>query len=83
MTSRPTRGVCDVPLMIHIDKGRYGDISLDDLNVVLVMHTPGPMGEGDWTVAAYVDERANEGQARRSEQSSLALPVDPCLPSPP
>jgi hypothetical protein len=63
MTSRPTRGVCDVPLMIHIDKGRYGDMSLDDLNVVLVMHTPGPMGEGNWTVAAYVDERANERQA--------------------
>jgi hypothetical protein len=63
MTSKPSRGVCDVPLMVHIDKGRYGNTSLDGLNVVVVAHTPGPMGEGNWTVAAYIDERANESQA--------------------
>jgi hypothetical protein len=63
MTSRPTRGVCDVPLAVHIERGEYGDVSLDDLNVVVVLHTPGPMGEGNWTVAAYIDERANDRQA--------------------
>jgi hypothetical protein len=43
MTSEPTRGVCDVPLIVHIEKGRYGEVSLDGLNVAVVMHTPGPM----------------------------------------
>jgi hypothetical protein len=63
MTSRPSRGVCDVPMVVHIDKGRYGNTSLDGLNVAVVIHTPGPMGEGNWSVAAYVDERANDTQA--------------------
>jgi len=35
LTSRPTEGVCDVPLIFHIDNGRYGDVALDGLNVAL------------------------------------------------
>ncbi len=25
-------------------------------------HTPGAMGEGNWTAAAYIDQRANDQQ---------------------
>jgi hypothetical protein len=63
LTSRPTRGACEVPAIFHIDKGKFGDVSLDGLNVALMIRTPGPMGEGNWTVAAYIDERANDRQA--------------------
>jgi hypothetical protein len=63
LTSPPSRGVCDVALVFHIDKGRYGDLSLDGLNVALVAHAPGPMAVGNWTLAAYIDERADERQA--------------------
>src|SRR5215471_18622285 len=62
LTSRPTEGVCDVPLIFHIDSGRYGDVVLDRLNVVLAVHTPGPMADGNWSVAAYIDERSNDTQ---------------------
>ena len=62
LTTRPTQGVCDVALIFHIDKGKYAEVSLDDLNVVVAVHTPGPMGEGNWTLAAYIDERANDQQ---------------------
>ena len=62
LTSRPTEGACDVALVIHIDQGRYGDVPLDGLNAVVAVHTPGPMGNGNWTIAAYVDERANDRQ---------------------
>ncbi|MGH7073043.1 MAG: DUF1326 domain-containing protein [Stellaceae bacterium] len=62
MTARPTEGVCDVALVFHIDKGNYGAVSLDGLNVAVVAHTPGAMGQGNWTAAAYIDERANEQQ---------------------
>ena len=62
LTSRPTQGVCDVALVFHVDKGRYGGTALDGLNVALAVHTPGPMGEGDWSVAAYIDERADDKQ---------------------
>ena len=62
LTARPSQGVCDVALVFHIDKGNYGQVSLDGLNVAVVGHTPGPMGEGNWTLAAYIDERADEQQ---------------------
>ncbi len=41
LTSRPTEGVCDVPLIFHIESGRYGDITLDGLNVVLAPYARG------------------------------------------
>src|SRR5215510_14217287 len=62
LTSRPTEGVCDVGVIFHIENGRYGDVPLDGLNVALAIHTPGPMGEGNWTVGAYIDERADVKQ---------------------
>ena len=62
LTSKPTEGVCDVALMFHIDNGSYEGTALDNLNVALAVHTPGPMANGDWSVAAYIDERANEKQ---------------------
>ena len=62
LTSRPTEGVCNVPLIFHIESGSYGAIALDGLNVALAVHTPGPMAEGNWSVAAYIDQRADDKQ---------------------
>jgi hypothetical protein len=62
LTARPTQGECNVALAFHIDKGSYGQTSLDGLNVAVVGHTPGPMADGNWTLAAYIDERANDEQ---------------------
>jgi hypothetical protein len=62
MTSRPTKGVCDVALIVHVDTGRYEGVTLDGLNVALLLHTPGPMAEGNWSVAAYIDQRADDKQ---------------------
>ncbi|MCC6718014.1 MAG: DUF1326 domain-containing protein [Acetobacteraceae bacterium] len=63
LTAKPTRDVCDVALVFHIDRGKYGDLALDGLNVAVIAHTPGAMGAGNWTAAAYIDERATEAQA--------------------
>jgi len=62
LTSRPTEGVCDVALIFHLESGSYDGIALDDLNVALAVHTPGPMAEGNWSVAAYIDQRASDKQ---------------------
>jgi hypothetical protein len=62
LTSRPTEGVCNVPLVFHIESGRYDGIALDGLNVALAIQTPGPMADGNWSVAAYIDERADDKQ---------------------
>ena len=62
MTSSPTEGPCEVAFGFHVDDGSFGDVSLDGLNVGLVARTPGPMAEGNWQVALYVDDRADEAQ---------------------
>ena len=62
LTSRPTEGVCNVPLIFHIESGSYGGVALDGLNVALAIHTPGPMADGNWSVAAYIDQRADDKQ---------------------
>ena len=51
-----------MPVIFHIQNGRYDGIALDGLNVALAIHTPGPMADGIWSVAAYIDERADDEQ---------------------
>lgn len=55
-------GSCEVPLAFHIERGTYGDVSLDGLNVVVALRTPGVMSAGNASVALYIDERADERQ---------------------
>jgi hypothetical protein len=62
LTAQPSQGECHVALVFHIDKGNYGKVSLDGLNVAVVAHTPGPMGNGNWMLAAYIDDRADDQQ---------------------
>jgi hypothetical protein len=62
MTSQPTAGACEVAFGFHIDRGGYDATPLDGLNVAMVARTPGPMAHGNWSVALYLDERANEQQ---------------------
>lgn len=58
----PTQGVCDVLLAFHIDSGDFGGASLDGLNAVVAVHTPGPTGNGNWDLALYIDDRAKGAQ---------------------
>jgi hypothetical protein len=60
--SRPTEGDCHAVFLYHIDKGAYGDVKLDGLNTVISVLSQGPMANGNWTTAAYLDERADEKQ---------------------
>jgi hypothetical protein len=62
LASRPTEGDCHVAFLYHINQGSYGDVKLDGLNAVVCVSSQGPMGNGNWTVAAYLDERADEKQ---------------------
>lgn len=62
MAVPPTNGTCEAPFAFHIDRGAYGDVELDGLNVVLILFSPGVMVEGNFRVALYLDERADERQ---------------------
>ena len=49
-------------MIFHINSGKYGNVALDRLNVALAIQTPGPMAEGNWSGAAYIDVRADDEQ---------------------
>ncbi|WP_170442649.1 DUF1326 domain-containing protein [Ruegeria arenilitoris] len=55
----PTEGHCHAWMGVIIDQGHYEGEDLSGLNVGLLVDIPGRMGEGQWKVAAYVDERAS------------------------
>lgn len=55
----PTEGHCHAWMGVIIDEGHYEIEDLSGLNVGLLVDIPGRMGEGQWKVAAYVDERAS------------------------
>ena len=58
---------CYVPLICHIVDGHYEDVRLDDLSFVILADTPGIMSLGNWSVAYYLDERADERQRQALE----------------
>jgi hypothetical protein len=62
MQAEPDNGYCNVVLVFHLNEGRYGEVDLSDLNVVMVARTTEVMAHGNWTAAAYLDERANGDQ---------------------
>src|SRR5438105_3930817 len=70
MTARPTKGYCDAGLVFRIDRGNHGETRLDGLAFATLLHTPGPMAEGKWTVGVVVDERATAKQ--RDALTSIA-----------
>ncbi len=62
----PSEGDCEGILAWHIREGNYGDVRLDDLNVVALGIFEGNIWAGDTktTMGIYMDERADDGQAR-------------------
>jgi hypothetical protein len=62
LTARPTEGDCKAAVTLHIDKGVKDGVKLDGLSFVVMMHSPGPMGDGNITVGLIVDDVATDQQ---------------------
>jgi hypothetical protein len=62
LSSQPSAGFCHVVFVFHVDRGKYGNVTMDGLNAVVMTDSPGTMGDGNWSVAAYVDAKGNEQQ---------------------
>lgn len=60
--SPPSAGECTVLIAWHVDKGRFAEVVLDDLNVALAVYSPGHMAQVQWKVALYFDEKATDAQ---------------------
>ncbi|WP_027999144.1 DUF1326 domain-containing protein [Sinorhizobium arboris] len=59
---RPTHGGCRGFELGRIERGHFGDVNLDGLHWGVLYEWPGAIFEGNGTMLAIVDERADEKQ---------------------
>lgn len=64
MAARPTEGDCKAAVALRIDKGEKDDVRLDGLSFIVMLHSPGPMAQGNITVGLIVDDRASPEQVK-------------------
>src|SRR5438128_5645080 len=62
MAAKPTKGACHFAMAFQIQRGRFGNVTLDGLGFAVVGMTPGVMAEGNWKVGVVIDERASQEQ---------------------
>jgi hypothetical protein len=62
LAARPSQGYCDAGLVFRVDRGQYASTRLDGSSFAVLLHTPGPMIQGNWTVGLIVDDRASAEQ---------------------
>lgn len=58
----PTTGQCEGILAMRIDRGHYGDVSLDGLKWAGAAWWPGRIDEGDGHIVPVIDESADDDQ---------------------
>ena len=68
LTAQPTEGDCKAAVAMRIDRGEKDGVRLDGLSFLVMLHSPGPMAEGQIVVGLIVDERATDAQASAIEQ---------------
>jgi hypothetical protein len=58
-----THPYCTFAFVLHIEQGRHGTTTLDNLNFAILGHSPeANMGDGNWSVGLILDERATADQ---------------------
>ena len=58
-----TEGDCKAAIAMRIDSGEKDGVSLNGLSFVVLLHSPGPMVDGNIKVGLIIDENADDAQA--------------------
>ena len=64
----PTDGTCEAAVGIQIEKGFFGDVSLDGLKAGFTAKWPGPIHEGNGELQIIIDEQASSEQREALEK---------------
>src|SRR5271169_5881840 len=65
----PDNGTCDSVVAYHVEKGTINEVDVSGLSLVVMVHIPGNILQGNWRAAVFVDDRATPEQ----EQGLLAV----------
>jgi hypothetical protein len=73
----PTHGHCRAHTFVQIDKGHFGDVSLDGLRWGIMAQWPGPIHLGNGTFQSIIDEKADPKQRAALEAVSHGKETEP------
>ena len=73
----PTHGNCRAYTFVKVERGRYGDVSLDGLAFGFLAAWPRAIHQGEGTFRAVVDERADARQRAALEAIAQGRDTDP------
>ncbi len=73
----PTHGNCKAAIFVQVDKGKFGDASLDGVRWGILAAWPGPIHKGNGTMQVIVDESANAAQRAAVEAIAHGKASDP------
>ncbi len=73
----PTHGDCRGTGFFRIDKGHFGEVSLDGLKMGAIYAWPGPIHEGKGKCQIFIDANANEAQREALLKISLGQEAEP------
>ena len=62
LTATPTEGDCKAAMALKIERGEKDGVSLDGVTVILLLHSPGAMADGGFTVGLVIDDAASDDQ---------------------
>ena len=65
----PTYGTCEAAVGFQIEKGFYGDVSLDGLTAGMMAKWPGPIHEGNGERLLIIDDQASSEQRDALEKN--------------
>lgn len=73
----PTHGNCEAVGAVAIDKGHYGDVSLDGLTIAMALKWPGAIHEGKGHCQPVVDSKASPAQREALLKIMSGVDTDP------
>jgi len=73
----PTNGDCRGTGFFKIDRGHFGDVSLDGLKMGAIYAWPGPIHEGNGKCQIFVDASADDAQRKVLVKISLGEEAEP------
>ena len=62
MAVKPSKGSCSFAMGFQIERGAFGNVTVDGLGFMVLGYTPEAMGKGNWSVGLLIDDRATAEQ---------------------
>ncbi len=75
--SLPTHGNCRAHMWMHVEKGHFGDVKLDDTRFGVMAAWPGAIHQGNGTHQVIVDDRLTDAQKQALETIAKGKETEP------